>query len=617
MQRKDNQMLSKMAQPNNVGGGSGSAAAGGRRVPLSLSGVAVGGSTTVSRLQQAATGNGRSKSPQNSNVSKKGEHLSGPFIKKGNANQQRSSAPTASSGSSSSSVSSKPHDDEKKKGQNGVNKSTNGNQKLPQNNGGTTVAAAVVQEQKQQQQTKEKVQEKKETPRTEVKAEEKPSDKEESETEAKRLVESKKNKASVSEVIDLDVDEPEMDVAPPTTPTSERKSSRRAAAAAATNSPVSASAPAAITPKKTPNKAVADESPSQRKQQHNKAEAEQQSEMKLQEEKEVKDEKPATTTDVAAVEDVEMEALTVDASPIRSTVQQNNAQPAATSTPGRNLFGFRSNSKQINEVELAAQLSNSPASAPPARTFAQISGRRSIRPTTGLTPGKMGSYRCVNTSELDTSGLTNTSMNATVGSEIPNTSSFSFSFFGRGRKRERTPPPLSASQSANDLAQDVEMSPPKRARFELFSLNLASPFSLLRSRFSKATINSPSARQRLDLTPPNGEETEEVGEVQNVSGVVNQDEEEQELNKSSTASNEVNEVAQEAGLETPKKAGTPENEVMVEDGDKKDKLEGGKDIDDAVAAAAADDLPTTDAAEAVEESSSYGDGTNRSRCAIM
>lgn len=608
-------MLSKMAQPNNVGGGSGSAAAGGRRVPLSLSGVAVSG-TTVSRLQQAATGNGRSKSPQNSNVSKKGEHPSGPFIaiKKGSANQQRSS--TASSASSSSSVSSKPHDDEKKKGQNGVNKSTNGNQKVPQNNGGTSAAAAVVQEQKQQQ-TKEKVQEKKEALRTELKAEEKPS-KKESETETKQ-VESKKNKTIVSEVIDLD-EEPQMDEAPPTTPTSERKSARRSASAA-TNSPVSAPAPAAITPKKTPNKAEAaaeqhNESPSQRKHQHNKAEAEQQSEKEMEFDVARKEEEEkSTTTDDAPVEDVEMEALTVDASPIRRTMQQqNNAQPAATSTPGRNLFGFRSNSKQVNEVELAAQLSNSPASAPPARTFAQISGRRSIRPTTGLTPGKMGSYRCVNTSELDTSGLTNTSMNATVGSEIPNSSSFSFSFFGRGRKRERTPPPLSASQSANDLAQDVEMSPPKRARFELFSLNLASPFSLLRSRFSRATINSPSSRQRLDLTPPNGEEGEEVGEVQNVSGVVNQEEE--ELNKSSSVSNELNEVALEAGLETPKKAGTPENEVVVEDDvDKKDKVEGGKDIDDAVAAA--DNLPTTDAAEAVEESSSYGDGTNRSRCAIM
>lgn len=608
-------MLSKMAQPNNVGGGSGSAAAGGRRVPLSLSGVAVSG-TTVSRLQQAATGNGRSKSPQNSNVSKKGEHPSGPFIaiKKGSANQQRSS--TASSASSSSSVSSKPHDDEKKKGQNGVNKSTNGNQKVPQNNGGTSAAAAVVQEQKQQQ-SKEKVQEKKEALRTELKAEEKPS-KKESETETKQ-VESKKNKTIVSEVIDLD-EEPQMDEAPPTTPTSERKSARRSASAA-TNSPVSAPAPAAITPKKTPNKAEAaaeqhNESPSQRKHQHNKAEAEQQSEKEMESDVARKEEEEkSTTTDDAPVEDVEMEALTVDASPIRRTMQQqNNAQPAATSTPGRNLFGFRSNSKQVNEVELAAQLSNSPASAPPARTFAQISGRRSIRPTTGLTPGKMGSYRCVNTSELDTSGLTNTSMNATVGSEIPNSSSFSFSFFGRGRKRERTPPPLSASQSANDLAQDVEMSPPKRARFELFSLNLASPFSLLRSRFSRATINSPSSRQRLDLTPPNGEEGEEVGEVQNVSGVVNQEEE--ELNKSSSVSNELNEVALEAGLETPKKAGTPENEVVVEDDvDKKDKVEGGKDIDDAVAAA--DNLPTTDAAEAVEESSSYGDGTNRSRCAIM
>lgn len=586
-------MLSKMAQPNNVGGGSGSAA-GGRRVPLSLSsGSGVAGGTTVSRLQQASgNGNGRSSSPQNSNSSKKGEHHSGPFIamKKTNFNQQRSAS--ASSSSSSSSVSK--HDDEKK-GQNGVNKSTNGNQKVSHSSGSS--AAAVAKDQQKQPKEKEQKQEKKEAPKPEVKDEEKTS-KKESETETKQTpasVETKKTKAIVTEVIDVDEEPKVVDVVPvvPTTPTSERKSSRRIAAATtptSTTSTVNATPPA-VTPQKTPTKIETVEpkceSPAQKQQQQ-----------------------PIATepsVDVAAVEDVEMETLMVDASPIRSTVQQS-AQPAATSTPGRNLFGFRSSSKQVNEVELAAQLSNSPASAP-ARTFAQISGRRSIRPATGLTPGKMGTYRCANTSELDTSGLTNTSMNATVGSEIPNSSSFSFSFFGRGRKRERTPPLLSGSQSANDLAQDVEMSPPKRARFEFFSMNLASPFSLLRSRFSKATISSPSARQRLDLTPPNGDD-EEGSEVQNVSGVVNQEEEEeQQLNKSS-ASTEVT-VGQEAGLETPKKVGTPEKDVPEEE--KNEKAEAGKDKGDVSA-----DLPTIDAAEVVEENSStYGEGSNRSRCAIM
>lgn len=586
-------MLSKMAQPNNVGGGSGSAA-GGRRVPLSLSsGSGVAGGTTVSRLQQASgNGNGRSSSPQNSNSSKKGEHHSGPFIamKKTNFNQQRSAS--ASSSSSSSSVSK--HDDEKK-GQNGVNKSTNGNQKVSHSSGSS--AAAVAKDQQKQPKEKEQKQEKKEAPKPEVKDEEKTS-KKESETETKQTpasVETKKTKAIVTEVIDVDEEPKVVDVVPvvPTTPTSERKSSRRIAAATtptSTTSTVNATPPA-VTPQKTPTKIETvepkSESPAQKQQQQTIA--------------------TEPSVDVAAVEDVEMETLMVDASPIRSTVQQS-AQPAATSTPGRNLFGFRSSSKQVNEVELAAQLSNSPASAP-ARTFAQISGRRSIRPATGLTPGKMGTYRCANTSELDTSGLTNTSMNATVGSEIPNSSSFSFSFFGRGRKRERTPPLLSGSQSANDLAQDVEMSPPKRARFEFFSMNLASPFSLLRSRFSKATISSPSARQRLDLTPPNGDD-EEGSEVQNVSGVVNQEEEEeQQLNKSS-ASTEVT-VGQEAGLETPKKVGTPEKDVPEEE--KNEKAEAGKDRGDVSA-----DLPTIDAAEVVEENSStYGEGSNRSRCAIM
>lgn len=585
-------MLSKMAQPNNVGGGSGSAA-GGRRVPLSLSSGSGGtGATTVSRLQQASgNGNGRSNSPQNSNSSKKGEQLSGPFIaiKKSNLNQQRSASAHASSSTSPSLVSK--HDDEKK-GQNGVNKSTNGNQKIPQNSG-TSAAAVVVKD--HQKQPKEKVQEKKEAPKPEVKHEEKTS-KKESESEIKQTtssVETKKTKAIVGEVIDV---EPEKDVAmvpvAPTTPSSERKSSRRIAAATtptSTSSNVNATT-SAVTPQKSPDKVEAVE-------QHGESPVEKKQPNIIE-----------PSAEVAAVEDVEMESLIADASPIRSTVQKT-AQPAATSTPGRNLFGFRSSSKQVNEVDLAAQLSNSPASAP-ARTFAQISGRRSIRPSTGLTPGKMGSYRCVNTSELDTSGLTNTSMNVTVGSELPNSSSFSFSFFGRGRKRERTPPILSGSQSANDLAQDVEMSPPKRARFEFFSMNLASPFSLLRSRFSKATISSPSVRQRLDLTPPTGED-EEGGAVQNVSGVVNQEEEEEEqpLNKSS-ASTEVT-VGQDAGLETPKKASTPEKDVAEED--KNEKAEPGKGNDNASA-----DLPATEATEAVEDySSTYGEGSNRSRCAIM
>ncbi|XP_030562877.1 nucleolar and coiled-body phosphoprotein 1 [Drosophila novamexicana] len=549
-------MLSKMAQPNNVGGGGGASASGGRRVPMSLTGAGAGG-TTVSRLQQS---NGRSNSPQNSNMSKKNEsNISmGPFValKKSSVTQQRSPS-TSSTASTSSSSSSAPKDDEKK-GQNGINKSTNSNQ-----NGSSNTQAV-----REQQKPKEKQSEKKEPVKPEVKDEAakpvKPETKPTAPPSAEAKIEvataaakkieaaaTKKVEPAAVEVIDLD-NEPEV-AAVSNTPTSERKSSRRVAAAATSQ-------------QKSPSKPQQSDSPSSKKQPE---EAEQKPE---------------------AVEDVEMEPLTVDASPIRHHVA--STQPTATSTPGRNLFGFRSSSKPTNEVELAAQPSSSPATAP-ARSFAQISGRRSIRPTATLTPGKLGSYRCVN-SDLDTSSCTNTSMNATVGSEIPNSSSFSFSFFGRGRKRERTPPPLTGSQSANDLAQDVEMSPPKRARFDLFSLNLASPFTMLRSRFSKTTISTPSTRQRHDQTPPAGDD-DEVGGVQNVSGTINQEEEQQQLNKSS-GSDEVT-VGQEAGLETPKKSGTPVKDVVPNENVEGEGV-------DAVANSAAD-VPVE------------GEGANRSRCAIM
>ncbi|KAH8310642.1 hypothetical protein KR044_002329 [Drosophila immigrans] len=550
-------MLSKMAQSNNVGAGGAGPAVGGRRIPLSLSSGS--SSSSVSRLQQtAATGsNGGSNSPQRS---KKNEQTAanGPFvsIKKGKEQQ------FSSSSSSSSSVK-EPKD---KKNQNGVSKSTNGNQKSSQNGNSSNVA--VVKE----QQKKEKHAEKQKEVNKEVAN---PIEKE-AEAEVKVAIPTttavdpkKNNKEPAAEIINLD-DEPEVvvPVVACTTPTSERKSSRKS------------------NPQKTPTK------------------AEQQVEQEQQQQPET-----VTTEKLPApeaVEDVEMESLAVEASPIRSELAP---QPAATSTPGRNLFGFRSSSKQTKEVELAAQPSSSPA-AIPARSFAQISGRRSIRPEAALTPGKLGNYRCLNTSELDTSNCTNTSMNATVGSEIPNSSSFSFSFFGRGRKRERTPPPLAGSQSTTDLAQDVEMSPPKRARFELFSMNLASPFSMLRSRFSRATINSPSTRSRLDDTPSAGEdeEPENGGEVQNVSGIVIQEEEEQQqLNKSST-NNEVT-VGQEAGLETPKKGGSPVKET-AEDSNKDVELNNKDVVGD-------DDLVANVPAAEVEGSTAEVEGANRSRCAIM
>ncbi|KAH8243820.1 hypothetical protein KR032_010412 [Drosophila birchii] len=553
-------MLSKMAQPNNVGGGSG--AGSGRRIPLSLS-----GSSQVSRLQQSSTGsNGRSNSPQNGNNKK----ITESFIPLKKTTQQRSSSTSSSSSSNNAK-------EEDKKSQNGATKPTNGKEKPPQN--GSSAASKDQKEQK----PKDKVSEKKEREtvvaekqQQEVAVENKEkevAEQKESQTESKKEAPTEAATAiaqPIPVVIDLDADDV---IAEPTTPLKDRKSTRKAASQQ--KSPVSKA-----TPSSSPaSKAAPSSSPAQKKQ------------------AEVKEISPP-----APQEDVEMEPLTVDASPIRSASGNLNALPAATSTPGRNLFGFRSSSKQSTEVELATQTSSSPAGTP-ARTFAQISGRRSIRPINSLTPSKVGSYRCT-TSDLDTSSCTNASMNATVGSEIPNSSSFSFSFFGRGRKRERTPPAVSGSQSTNDLAQDVEMSPPKRARFEMFSLrNLASPFSLLSSKFSKATIATPT-RLRLEQTPPGDDD----GEVQNVSHIVV--EEENQLNSSSVSVPEAQDaeqankdltVGQEAGLETPKKGGSPAKEIPAE----KDAVEG---TDITEQPADGENIPPQAAVAEVEA---------RSRCSIM
>ncbi|KAH8280157.1 hypothetical protein KR018_012560 [Drosophila ironensis] len=503
-------MLSKMQQPNSAGGGGGVAASSGaptgpgRRLPLSL-----GPASAVARS------NGRSNSPQNGGGSQKANAAAALF---GAAKKRSGAGPSASK-------------DEEKKGQNGVGKAANGKEKAPQNG----------KEQKEQK-AKEKAE---------------PKEKPVIPEEAPKMVE--------DNIVVIDDDEPEPPKqeqppqeqqpqqpqqppeeekekpAEPSTPTKERKSTRKSGsqqkspvAKAASASPVAVSMPAPASPAQAkPTEVVVAE--------------------------------PVPKPQPVESEDVEMEALTVDASPIRGGPSKLDAQPAATSTPGRSLFGFRSSSKQCSEVELAAQTSSSPASAPP-RTFAQISGRRALRPIGTVTPSRLGSYRCV-ASDLDTSSCTNASMNATAGSEIPNSSSFSFSFFGRGRKRERTPPLLSGSQSANDLAQDVDMSPPKRGRFELFSLNLASPFSLLRSRFSKTTISTPT-RLRLEQTPPG----DDGGEVQNVSGIVIEEESPLNTSSASVPEEEANKdqqqqqeqeltVGQEAGLETPKKGGSPVKEI--------------------------------------------------------
>ncbi|KAM7363833.1 uncharacterized protein ACRADG_000588 isoform 1-T4 [Cochliomyia hominivorax] len=216
--------------------------------------------------------------------------------------------------------------------------------------------------------------------------------------------------------------------------------------------------------------------------------------------------------------DIEMEPLAIESSPTKSSQRDENAQintaPCATSTPGKILLSKRNTAAPKTDVQLAMQSGISPERP---RVFSQISGRKSIRPISDYTPSKFQmntqfreSYRRINT-ELD---VTNTSMNVTVGSEVPN--NLSFSFFGRGRKRDRTPPQHSQS-AIGELQTDMEISPPKRARLDMhgFFSVVSSPLSLLRNRFSKATLQCSTPvklQQKLNSS-------EDEIEVQNVSGV--------------------------------------------------------------------------------------------------
>jgi len=138
----------------------------------------------------------------------------------------------------------------------------------------------------------------------------------------------------------------------------------------------------------------------------------------------------------------------------------------------------------------------------------------------------------------------------------------------------------------------VELSPPKRARFDLYSLNLASPFSMLRSKFSKTTISSP-ARLRLDL---------------NGSGV----EEQQGHTSSSSVSEEV-EVEEEqpiedvSGLETTKEASSTSEKIPATKNAEGNNVDG-QDVDET---SDGENIPPV-----VEDDDVAGD-EDKSRCSIM
>lgn len=231
---------------------------------------------------------------------------------------------------------------------------------------------------------------------------------------------------------------------------------------------------------------------------------------------------PRNKTVTTVIDDVEKEPLAVVSS--LATAAPVLQTPAASSTPAKALTVTQKTTQTVDAksdhpINLPV-CGNSPDRKSVPHTFTHIGGRRSIRPLTEYTPSKFQSnlhfresYRRINT-ELDVSSTTNTSMNVTVGSEIPNNSSFSF--FGRGRKRDRTPP--RRSQSTKELQTDAGYSPPKRARLDMYSLFsvVSSPLTMLRSRFSKASIQSSTPVKLASKLTATGED--EV-DVQNVSGI--------------------------------------------------------------------------------------------------
>ncbi|XP_037819014.1 cylicin-1 [Lucilia sericata] len=269
--------------------------------------------------------------------------------------------------------------------------------------------------------------------------------------------------------------------------------------------------------------------------------------------------KREVTTTIDDNDDIEMEPLAIESSPVKSLETQDvahiNIAPSATSTPGKALLPKRNTAAPKSEVQLAIQSGISPERP---RAFSQISGRKSIRPISDYTPSKFQcnpqfreSYRRINT-ELD---VTNTSMNVTVGSEVPN--NLSFSFFGRGRKRDRTPPQHSQS-AIGELQTDMEISPPKRARLDMhgFFSAVSSPLSLLRNRFSKATLQSSTPvklQEKLNAA-------EDEIEVQNVSGVSVHEEigksDKETTETNTTVNDDNNATLGEEAKETKLKTGT-------------------------------------------------------------
>lgn len=177
----------------------------------------------------------------------------------------------------------------------------------------------------------------------------------------------------------------------------------------------------------------------------------------------------------------------------------------AVSTPAKNcspkealtFFDAPTNRSPKSEVKPPKEtLTHTPDRKSCPRTFSAISGRRSIRPIGDYTfSGNLQireSYRKINT-ELD---FTSSSMNVTVGSEVPNNDSFSF--FSRSRKRDRSSP------TPMEVQSDISPKSPKRAKIESsggmygFLNVMASPITMLRARLARTSVQSTPKKQIIE-----------------------------------------------------------------------------------------------------------------------
>lgn len=225
--------------------------------------------------------------------------------------------------------------------------------------------------------------------------------------------------------------------------------------------------------------------------------------------KENKAEEPTTEEDAAMLdnpsEDVEMmESLKyIEEQPTSCSVFAVST-PAKNRSPKEalNLFDVPTSRSPKSEVKLPKEsLTHTPDRKSCPRTFSSISGRRSIRPIGDYTfSGNLQireSYRKINT-ELD---FTTSSLNVTVGSEVPNNESFSF--FSRSRKRDRSSP---THASTMELQNDLSPKSPKRARVDNggggamygFFNAMASPITMLRARLARASVQSTPKKLIVD-----------------------------------------------------------------------------------------------------------------------